>query len=118
MSPAQGGLLKGHQRMFRAGPPPAPTARLVVPGALQGPAPAPGCSGRKKVGSVAAAPAKQRAKDAGMGQLPLGAAKMSLAAVAVGRGLGDSPLTQPGTNTRLPPSHTLACPPKACQGSE
>lgn len=75
VSPAQGGLLKGHQRMFRAGPPPPPTARLVVPGAPQGPAPAPGCSGHKRVGSVAAAPAKQRAKDAGMGQLPLGAAK-------------------------------------------
>lgn len=40
-----------------------------------------------------------------MGQLPLEAAKMFLAAVGVGRGLGDSPLTQPGTNTLLPLTH-------------
>lgn len=54
-----------------------------------------------------------------MGQLPLGAAKMSLAAVGVVKGLGDSPLTQPGTNTLLPLTHapwpaTL----QACQSSE
>lgn len=52
--------------------------------------------------SLAGELAEDQAKDAGMGQLPLEAAKMSLAAIGVGKGLGDSPLTQPGTNTLLP----------------
>lgn len=54
-----------------------------------------------------------------MGQLLLVAAKTFLAAVGVEKGLCDSSLRQPGTNTPLPITHTAwPAPLQACQSSE
>lgn len=76
-SPALGGFSRYTGACSEQGYP-SPTAKLVVPGALQGPAPAPPLAPQlKRVGSAA----KQQAKDAGTRQLLVGAAKRSLVTV-------------------------------------
>lgn len=95
----------------RVSPPPA--ARLVVPGALKGPHHRnSACSGQERRSSAAGKLTEVQAKDAGMGwwqgtreEAAVPGSRQDVPGFSRGRavrGLGDSPLTQAGTNTLLP----------------